>query len=66
MTKGKIARKLTEKGFGFIRHDDGREFFFHHSQCTTPFEELEEGDDVSFESEKSAKGPRAVNVTRML
>lgn len=65
MKKGKIARKLSDKGFGFIRHDDGSEYFFHHSQCQTDFQELEEGDDVKFETEKSPKGPRAVNVTRI-
>lgn len=43
--------------------DRGQEWFFHRSAVTTPgFEELNEGDRVSFDEEPSSKGPRAGNV----
>ncbi|MFA6534477.1 MAG: cold shock domain-containing protein [Patescibacteria group bacterium] len=63
---GKIKR-LTDKGFGFIAPDDasGKDIFFHSTALQgVQFNELNEGDAVSFEVEDSEKGPRAVNVTR--
>jgi CspA family cold shock protein len=62
-TNGTIKR-LTEKGFGFIAAADGIEYFFHQSACTgTPFDELREGQTVSFSIGQGPKGPRAENVT---
>ena len=60
---GQIKRKMQDRGFGFIQ-SGSKEFFFHTSQCSTPFDELEIGDNVTFTIEDSAKGPRAVNVER--
>ncbi len=59
-------KRLTDKGFGFIAPDGGdKDVFFHHSSLVgVTFEELREGDKVSFETEDSEKGPRAVNVQR--
>jgi len=62
---GTIKRLLTDKGFGFIAAENGTEYFFHQSGCTgTLFDQLKEGERVSFETEKSPKGPRATHVTR--
>jgi len=47
---------------GFIRDDNGQEWFFHRSSVEGSFEQLNEGQRVSFEEEPSAKGPRAGNV----
>lgn len=63
--KGSIVRKFDDKGFGFIRNDLGVEYFFHSSGCTTTYEELQVGDIVEFEVEKSNKGPRATEVERV-
>lgn len=62
---GKI-KTLTEKGFGFITPDGGdKDVFFHSSALVgCDFNELQVGDAVSFETEQSDKGPRAVNVQR--
>jgi CspA family cold shock protein len=57
---------MADKGFGFLRPDNGQQDrFFHRSGCTDPFETLEEGTRVTFEEEPSPKGPRATNVARL-
>ena len=63
--KGSI-KKLTDKGFGFItREGEAKDLFFHsNSLVGVTFEELREGDAVSFDVEETAKGPSAVNVQR--
>ena len=61
-TSGTIKRK-TDKGFGFIAAANGTEYFFHHSSCVgTSFDDLREGQSVSFEVGQGPKGPRAENV----
>lgn len=63
---GKI-KKLTDKGFGFITSDDNpeKDLFFHSSALAgIEFNDLQEGDAVTFEIEDSEKGPRATNVAK--
>ena len=61
-TNGTISR-MTDKGFGFIATAEGGEYFFHKSACEgTPFDQLREGQAVSFTVGQGAKGPRAENV----
>ncbi len=59
-------KKLTDKGFGFITAEGlAKDLFFHtNSLVGVQFEELREGDSVSFDTEETAKGPSAVNVQR--
>ena len=59
-------KKLTDKGFGFIKQDGQEKDLFFHSKSLVgvAFNELQEGDTVSFEVEDSPKGPNAVNVQR--
>ena len=59
-------KKLTDKGFGFITGEGlQKDLFFHgNSLVGVSFNELREGDAVSFEMEESPKGPNAVNVQR--
>jgi CspA family cold shock protein len=59
-------KKLTDKGFGFIAAEGMEKDLFFHSNALVgvTFEELREGDAVSFESENSPKGMNAVNVKR--
>lgn len=64
MKRGEVARKMEDRGFGFIRAGS-KDYFFHMSQCTTDFNSLELGDQVEFEVEDSPKGHRAVNVQRV-
>ncbi len=62
MPEGTI-NKLTDKGFGFISTEDGRDFFFHFSSVEgARFEELWVGQLVTFTPDIGPKGPRAVNV----
>lgn len=55
--------KTLKEGYGFIKGDDNKEYFFHISGLVgTPFSELGVGLRVKFEIVKSAKGPRAESV----
>ena len=58
-------KKLNERGFGFITPEgEDKDVFFHSTALVdTEFENLNEGDKVTFEKEDSDKGPKAVNVT---
>lgn len=60
---GKI-KKITDKGFGFITGEGlQKDLFFHsNSLVGVTFNELQEGDTVTFETEESPKGLNAVNV----
>lgn len=64
MPNGTIKRLVRDRGFGFIKDDGGQEWFFHRSAVSgdAAFEQLREGQRVSFEEEPSAKGPRANNI----
>jgi CspA family cold shock protein len=65
--KGTIKRLVTEKNFGFITPDGAdKDVFFHASSLAAGlnFTDLQVGDVVTFETEESEKGPRAVNVNR--
>ena len=64
MTTGTVKMVATDRGFGFITADDGRDYFFHRSAVDPPleFDRIAGGDKVRFEIENDAKGPRARNV----
>ena len=62
MAEGKI-KKLMDKGFGFIDTGTGKDLFFHNSALVgVSFEELREGERVSFTEGRGQKGPCAENV----
>jgi cold shock protein len=62
VANGTIKRLVRDRGFGFIRDDGGQEWFFHRSAVQGSFDQLNEGQRVSFDEEPSANGPRAGNV----
>ena len=66
MQEGTIAR-VMDKGYGFIaREGEEKDLFFHANELQDiPFDELKEGDKVTFELEDGPKGPSAVKVTRV-
>ena len=60
---GTIKRLIADKGFGFILASDGKEYFFHNSACTqTRFDDLREGQSVTYDVGQGPKGPRGENV----
>jgi CspA family cold shock protein len=60
---GKVKRLVSDKGFGFIEASDRGEYFFHQSACQgVRFDELREGQAVTFDKGQGPKGPRAENV----
>ncbi len=62
MAQGTIKR-LTDKGFGFIDAGNGKDVFFHMSAVEgTTFDELRDGQQVSFNIGQGPKGPWAENV----
>jgi CspA family cold shock protein len=62
MAEGTI-KKLTDRGFGFIKTGSDEDIYFHSSSLQgVSFEELREGQKVSYTEGQSPKGPRAENV----
>ena len=60
MTIGTVKFFNTEKGFGFIKHDDSnKETFVHVSGLVN---DIKEGDKVEFDMQEGKKGMNAVNV----
>lgn len=59
--KGTVKRLVSQKGFGFVADQNGQEYFFHQSSCTS-FDTLREGQAVTFDAGQGPKGPRAENV----
>ena len=63
MPEGTIKR-LTDRGFGFIATGSDSDIFFHSSNVEgVSYEELQEGQRVSYTEGQGPKGPRAENVT---
>lgn len=64
---GTIGRLVRDRGFGFIRDEQGEETFFHHSAVeggSAAFDALREGQPVTFDRERDPRGRgyRAVRV----
>jgi CspA family cold shock protein len=64
MSTGTIKKVVSDRGFGFIAAEDGREYFFHRDGLDTSvnFDRLTGGEKVTFDIEASQKGPRAQRV----
>jgi cold shock protein len=63
MATGKVKWFNEQKGYGFIAQDDGRELFVHHTGIAGDgFKNLYENQAVEFDTERSDKGMKAVNV----
>ena len=62
MAEGTIKR-LTDRGFGFIDTGSGKDLFFHMSAVEeVSFDQLSEGQRVTYTTGEGPKGPRAENV----
>ena len=66
MEEGTIAR-LTDRGFGFIaREGSDKDLFFHANELKdVDYNDLREGDKVTFEVSEGPKGPNAVSVAKV-
>lgn len=63
MAQGQIKKIVEDKGFGFIqRPGTDKDLFFHCSAVEGRFEDLREGQEVTFEEGRGDKGPRAEKV----
>lgn len=59
-------KKKTDRGFGFIsREGEAKDLFFHSNDLSgVTFDELKEGEAVTFDVVEGEKGPSAKNVKR--
>ncbi len=61
--RGKIKKMVRDRGFGFIRGDDGKEVFFHRSGLNaSDYDGLNEGDLVEYVVQEGPRGARAEHV----
>ena len=66
-SKGKIKKMVRDRGFGFIRGDDGKEVFFHRSGLNPgEYDGLNEGDYVEYVVQEGPRGARAEHVKHTL
>lgn len=59
---GIVSQLFPDKGYGFIRADDGREIYFHRNAVLTGFEALRVGAEAHFAEEEGRDGPQATSV----
>jgi cold shock protein len=64
MATGTIKKLVSDRGFGFISAEDGKEYFFHRNELesSSDFDRLAGGEKVEFEIGQSPKGPQAQRV----
>ncbi len=64
MATGTIKKLISDRGFGFITAEDGKDYFFHRDgvAASLDFDRLVGGEKVTFDVESSPRGPRATNV----
>ena len=64
MATGTIKKIVSDRGFGFITAEDGKDYFFHRDglAASLDFDRLIGGEKVEFDVESSPKGARAKNV----
>lgn len=63
MTKGTVKWFNSQKGYGFLTSEDGKDVFVHFTGLNMEgFKTLEENQSVEFDVIDGEKGPQAVNV----
>lgn len=64
--RGEVKWFSAEKGYGFIKHNNGKDVFVHFSAINgNGYRSLEEGEAVEFEITQGAKGEQAANVVKL-
>ena len=57
MPKGTIRRLMADRGFGFIKTEQGEDLFFHRSELRgVDYNSLREGQEVEFEVGRGRNG----------
>jgi len=65
-SKGRIKKMVRDRGFGFIRGDDGKEVFFHRSGMNgSDYDSISEGDTVEYVIQEGPRGARAEHVRQV-
>lgn len=63
--KGTVKWFDSDKGYGFISSEDGKDIFVHFSAIQSEgYKSLQEGDQVEFDVNDGDRGPQAANVTK--
>ena len=66
MNRGTVKWFNNQKGYGFICDEQGNDVFVHYSGLNMEgFKSLDEGQEVEYDVTEGAKGPQAVNVTKL-
>ena len=65
MKTGKVKWFNTQKGYGFITQEDGREIFVHFKDIEGGANALRDNDEVEFEVEEGRKGLQAIRVRKI-
>jgi CspA family cold shock protein len=62
VAKGKVKWFSTEKGYGFIEQEEGKDVFVHVTGLAAGVQSLADGQEVEFEVTEGQKGPQASDV----
>jgi len=62
VAKGKVKWFSTEKGYGFIEQEEGKDVFVHITGLAAGVQSLADGQEVEFEVVQGQKGPQASDV----
>ena len=66
MSRGTVKWFNSQKGYGFISDESGKDVFVHYSGLNMEgFKTLEDGAAVEFDVTEGEKGPQAINVTKL-
>lgn len=69
MNKGTVKWFNNQKGYGFITSEDGTDVFVHYTGIAGTdskiFKALDDGAEVTFDTEEGAKGIQACNVVQI-